>query len=71
MWAWLADPATQKTLGFLGGGIAALAAAAWAVFKFVFKKPRSVTTITADRGSQAAGRDINAPLPPSATRRRR
>jgi hypothetical protein len=71
MWAWFADPGNQKTLGFLGGGVAAFAGAAWAVFKFFLNKPRRVTTITADRGGMAAGRDINAAPQPPATGRRR
>lgn len=64
MWLWLWDPDNQKTLAFLGGGVAALAGAAWTVFKFLHKKPSAVTTVMADRGGMAAGRDLNAATPP-------
>lgn len=70
MWAWLSDPGNQKTLAFLGGGVAAVVAAAWAVLKFFLKRP-SVTIIAADRGGMAAGRDMNASQPPRRPKRRR
>jgi hypothetical protein len=65
MWDWLSDPDNQRTLAFFGAGIAAIAGAGWALFKFMHRTPRSVTTITADRGGMAAGRDnINSSPPP-------
>ncbi len=80
MWEWLSDPQVQKTLGFVGGGIAAVIAAGWAVVKFVLGRPKPSMTITADRGGMAAGRDIhggmsagrdiNAVPPPTPKRRR-
>jgi hypothetical protein len=81
MWDWLADPQMQKTLGFVGGGIAAVIAAGWAVVKFVLRRPKPSVTVMADRGGMAAGRDItggmsagrdiNAMPPPSAPKKRR
>jgi hypothetical protein len=59
MWEWLSDPQVQKTLGFVGGGIAAVVAAWWAVVKFVLGNSKSSVTVTADRGGMAAGRDIH------------
>src|SRR5207245_1575434 len=74
MWEWLADPQVQKTLGWLGGGVAAVVAAGWAVVKFALGRPKPRTVITADRGGMVAGRDninINRmPPPPTAERRR-
>jgi hypothetical protein len=80
MWEWLSDPQVQKTLGWLGGGLAAVAAGGWAVVKFVLRRPKPSMTITADRGGMAAGRDIRGGMaagrdisaaPPPATPRRR
>jgi hypothetical protein len=80
MWEWLSDPQVQKTLGFVGGGIAAVIAGGWAVVKFVLGRPKpdggskSGVTITADRGGMAAGRDnlvVNKKPPSAAARRRR
>jgi hypothetical protein len=74
MWLWLSDPANQKTLAFIGGGISVVVAAAWAVFKTFFKepdsKPSSSTVIKADRGGMAAGRDIFTGSPPKTKQRR-
>jgi hypothetical protein len=55
----LKDPANQAVLGWIGGGIAAVAAATWAVIKFFAKKDGP----KADRGSVAVGRDnTNSPI---------
>ena len=64
--SWLSDPANQKTLAFLGTGLAALATGAWAVFKFVRQRPAAPANITviADNNSTAAGRDVNVSPPP-------
>ena len=60
IWEWLSDPDNQATLGFLGGGLAAVAAGIWAVLKYLRsrrgKEPPSLT-VKADHGSVAAGRD--------------
>ena len=63
--SWLLDPANQKTLTFLGGGAAAVIGGLWAAFKFFRQKPASpaVTTVTADHGGIAAGRDVNSTPP--------
>ena len=78
MWEWLSDPQVQKTLGWLGGGVAA---GWWAVVKFVLGRPKPSVTVTADRGGMAAsrdihggvsaGRDVNAVPPPSTPKKRR
>jgi hypothetical protein len=74
MWLWLSDPANQKTLALIGGAISAVAGAAWAVFKLLRgepgKKSGPNTTITADRGGMAAGRDISVGTPASIKGRR-
>ena len=60
IWGWLSDPGNQATLGFLGGGLAAVAAGIWTVVKYLRKgrgkEPPSLT-VTADHGGVAAGRD--------------
>jgi hypothetical protein len=61
IWAFLSDPNNQKTLAWIGGGLAAVAAAIWAVVTFLWKRkdagPTTATTVTASRGGMAAGRD--------------
>lgn len=52
--AFLKDPANKAVLGWIGGGIAAVAAAAWTVFKFFASKDAGVTAKT---GSVAVGGD--------------
>jgi hypothetical protein len=69
MWSWLSDPNNQKTLAFLGGGIAAFAGAAWTVFTSLRKKRSSVITVTADHRSMAAGHDLQAITPLDPPRR--
>jgi hypothetical protein len=59
LWAFVQDQANRVVLGWIGGGIAAVAVAAWAVIKFFAKKDG----VRADRGSVSAGRDItNSPI---------
>ncbi|MGI3776479.1 MAG: hypothetical protein ACRYGC_04210 [Janthinobacterium lividum] len=62
---WLLDPGNQKTLAFFGGGLAVVIGGLWAAFKFFRQKPAtpSITTVTADHGGMAAGRDVNATPP--------
>jgi tetratricopeptide (TPR) repeat protein len=64
IWQFLREPANLAVLGSIGAGIAAIATGAWAVFTFFAKKKEkgpSAPSVKADRGSVAAGRDINAP----------
>ena len=39
MWRWLAKAENRSVLGFLGGGLAALVAAGWALFVYLHPKP--------------------------------
>ena len=39
-WTWISKPRIQRTLGFLGGGIAVLAGAIWQVY--VAREPRQI-----------------------------
>jgi hypothetical protein len=74
---WLADPETQKIIAFFAGGIAAVLAGAWAVFKY-FHGSRERTrdrappsqTITADRGGIAAGHDAHVTRPQPSRKKR-
>jgi hypothetical protein len=65
IWDFLKDPANQAVLGWIGGGIAAVAAGIFAVFKFRANKgdhepPKP--SVSADHGSVAAGRDISGAI---------
>ena len=72
---WLADPENQKTVAFFAGGVAAVFAGAWAVFKYFHSShardpgPPS-QTITADRGGIAAGRDAHVTRPQPSHKKR-
>ena len=56
-----------RLLAYLCFGIGAIGIIAW----FASGRVSTPTySVTADRGSMAAGRDINAPPPPPASRRR-
>jgi tetratricopeptide (TPR) repeat protein len=68
LWAFLSDPRNQATLGFLGGGLVACAGGAWAVLKFLAggrdgagaaTPSPGPSTVLADRGGFAAGRDVS------------
>jgi hypothetical protein len=60
-WEFVKDPDNRAALSSIGGGITAVAAAIWAVVRFMAKsgndKP-SKPSVSADRGSVAAGGDI-------------
>ena len=60
LWTFLSDPDNQQTLAWLGGGLAIVAAGFWAVIKFNLSRSSasSKPSISADRGSIAAGRDV-------------
>src|SRR3984893_15856825 len=62
IWDFLKDGSNQAVLSWIGGAIAAIAAAIWAVVKFMAKngdqKP-SKTTVIASHSGKAAGRDSN------------
>jgi hypothetical protein len=64
----LRDSANQKALTWLGSGLVAVAGGAWAMVKFFARRPNSedattqqsgCTTVEADRGGIAAGRDVS------------
>src|SRR5712691_5788030 len=54
IWAFLTNPANQATLSWLGGGLSALAAGAWAV-KFRDSKPASGTRVGSTPPAQNQG----------------
>jgi hypothetical protein len=69
LWVWLSNPDNQQTVAWIGGGMAAVAAGAWTVFKTLHNKSSTSTTVTADHGGIAAGRDANVGVSPKAPRR--
>ena len=63
LWTFLSDPDNQQTLAWLGGGLVVAAGGLWAVVKVFLARrttsaPSPSTTIKADRGGIAAGRDV-------------
>lgn len=63
LWTFLSDPDNQQTLAWIGGGLAAVAVGIWAVVKVFLARrttsaPPPSTSIKADRGGIAAGRDV-------------
>jgi hypothetical protein len=61
MWDFLKDGSNQTVLNWIAGGIAAVGAGMWAVVKLVARNGDHKLTkpsVSADRGSTAAGRDI-------------
>jgi hypothetical protein len=60
MWEFVADPVNRDALGWLAGGIVAIAGGFWAVFTYFHNRKSSDTVprpVAADR-SVAAGRDV-------------
>jgi hypothetical protein len=61
IWDFLKDGSNRAVLSVIGGAIAALATAVWAVVKYMAKngdhKP-SQPSVSADHGSVAGGRDV-------------
>jgi hypothetical protein len=66
IWDFVKAPDNQAALNWIGGGVAAVAAAIWAVVKFRADKgdrQPSKPSVSADRGSVAAGGDFsNSPV---------
>lgn len=64
IWDFVSDPAHRETLQFLGGGLAVVVGAVWVVIKYALQRrerggAQTPTTIKADRGGIAAGRDVH------------
>jgi hypothetical protein len=59
-WDWLRDPENREVLYLIGGALAALTAAGWAMVKFVLgatKAGGGGASVRASKGSIASGRD--------------
>lgn len=67
IWSRLSDPETQQTLSWLGGGLAVICGALWAVLKFYLGRRgggaaaggKTAGAVSASRGGIAAGRDVH------------
>lgn len=62
IWTFLHNADNRAILGWLGSGVAVLAGAVWAIWKFAYSKRcetgPSIPTVQATGGGVAAGRDI-------------
>ena len=60
-WAWVSDPNHQRTLGFIGAGITAVAIAGWTVYVYFSEKviPVAAPEVSVSNGGIAAGRDLS------------
>jgi hypothetical protein len=61
MWELVTDPQNRELLGWLSGGLAAVAVGAWPVFT-IFRPPTGAGSQPSSwaRPAAAAGRDVNA-----------
>lgn len=66
IWAFLSDANHQRTLAWLGSGLVVVVVGLWVVIKHFFHRSsgNSTQSISADRGSIAAGRDVKIGDPP-------
>ena len=65
LWARLSDGRTQRTLAFLGAGVAAVAGATWTAYVHFAEKQRAPTPdVAATQGGIAAGGNVTATAPP-------
>jgi len=69
VWEFFRNESNRIVIAWAGGGIVVVISGLWAVFKFLYKKPSSVTTLIANHSSQAAGRDLHAATPPDPRRK--
>ena len=62
-WKWIGDQDVQRTLGFLGGGLAAVVGAAWVLYVHFSRKPEKATaavSVTASSGGIAVRGNVTA-----------
>ena len=65
IWHFLSDRGTQRTLTFLGTGIAAAVGATWAAYVYFTDKPKTLTTsVSTSQGGIAARGDVRATAAP-------
>jgi hypothetical protein len=58
-WRWLRNPGNRTVLGWLGGGLVVLAGGLWIAFTHFTVSPPKPPSVSADRGSFAAGGDVD------------
>jgi hypothetical protein len=59
VWSIIGKPSNRQALSWLGGGIVAVAAGAWAVVTYVWPADRGASTVCAQQGSVAAGHNAS------------
>jgi hypothetical protein len=57
-WRWLRNAGNRTVLGWLGGGLVVLAGGLWIAFTHFAASPPKPPSVSADRGSFAAGGDV-------------
>lgn len=60
IWAWLGNAENQKTLGWLGGALIAVAAAGWTAYQKIIVEPKSIPSPIVQ---PAASQPVAAPTP--------
>ena len=58
-WRWLRNAGNRTVLGWLGGGLIVLAGGLWIAFTHFTASPPKPPGVSADRGSFAAGGDVD------------
>ena len=58
-WSWLSKTNHQKTLAFIGGGLAIAIGGAWQAYLHFSEKPKETPTISASNGGIAAGGNVS------------
>lgn len=69
LWEWLSEPANQRTLAFIGGGLVVAVGAVWKGYVYLAKKkePPPSPQMSASSGGIAVGGNITAPAQPGGT----
>ena len=59
VWSFVAKSKNRQVLSWIGGGLVALAAGAWAMVNYVWPAHEAAKTVCAQQGSVAGGRDAS------------
>lgn len=62
LWTFIAKPKNRQVLSWVGGGIVAVAAGAWAAVTYIWPAHEPAHAVCAQPGAVAAGRDISGSI---------